>query len=124
MLDSVTQPAYSASHRRDNVCGMTFNPNADIRGGKTRRRGRTAGIAAGGVGVGAIAILLVSQLLGVDLTGLVGGGSAGQTSQIQTGDALENCQTSTADRYGHARRPRPDRTAARDRAGWAAVLER
>jgi uncharacterized protein len=93
MLDSVTQPAYSASRRRDNVCGMTFNPNADIRGGKTRRRGRTAGIAAGGVGVGAIAILLVSQLLGVDLTGLVGGGSAGQTSQIQTGDALENCQT-------------------------------
>ena len=73
---------------------MTFDPNADISGGKVRRRGRTAGIAAGGVGVGAIALLLLGQLLGVDLTGLVGGGD--QTQQIGTGDQLAEC-TSGAD---------------------------
>ncbi|QIZ99966.1 neutral zinc metallopeptidase [Leifsonia sp. PS1209] len=73
---------------------MTFNPNADISGGKTKRRGRTAGIAAGGVGLGAIAILLLSQLLGVDLTGFVdGGASQGQTQQIGTGEELTDCTT-------------------------------
>jgi predicted metalloprotease len=71
---------------------MTFNPNADISGGKTRKRGRTAGIAAGGVGLGAVAVLLLSQLLGVDLTGIVGGASS-QTQEIGTGDTLENCKT-------------------------------
>ncbi|MFF1574420.1 neutral zinc metallopeptidase [Leifsonia sp. NPDC058292] len=72
---------------------MTFNPNADISGGKTRKRGRTAGIAAGGVGLGAVAVLLLSQLLGVDLTGFVGGGATGQTQEIGTGETLENCRT-------------------------------
>jgi uncharacterized protein len=72
---------------------MTFIPNADISGGKTKRRGRTAGIAAGGVGLGAIAILLISQLLGVDVSGLVGGGATSQTQEIGTGDSLENCRT-------------------------------
>ncbi|GAA1440856.1 KPN_02809 family neutral zinc metallopeptidase [Leifsonia poae] len=72
---------------------MTFDPNADISGGKVRRRGRTAGIAAGGVGVGAVLIFLVSQLLGVDLTQLAGGGTQGQTQQIGTGDQLETCLT-------------------------------
>lgn len=74
------------------MSAMTFNPNADISGGKTKKRGRTAGIAAGGVGLGAVAILLISQLLGVDISGLVGGG-ADQTQQIGTGQSLENCKT-------------------------------
>src|SRR4051794_1496360 len=70
---------------------MTFDPNADISKGRVRRRGRTTGIAAGGVGLGAIAILLVSQLLGVDLTGLVGGDPGGQSQQIGTGDQAVSC---------------------------------
>ena len=73
---------------------MTFDPNADISGGRVRRRGRTAGIAAGGVGLGAIAIFLVSQLLGVDLSGLTGGQDAGSsTQQIGTGDQAVDCST-------------------------------
>ncbi|MGO4592508.1 neutral zinc metallopeptidase [Leifsonia sp. 2TAF2] len=73
---------------------MTFDPNADISGGRVRRRGRTAGIATGGVGLGAIAIFLVAQLLGVDLTGLVGGQDAGSsTQQIGTGDQAVDCKT-------------------------------
>ncbi len=67
---------------------MTFNPDADIGGGKTSKRGRNAGIAVGGGGLGVLAIFLLSQFLGVDLTGLVGGG-ASPTSD----SALEECQT-------------------------------
>jgi len=72
---------------------MTFDPNADISGGKVRRRGRTTGIAAGGVGLGAVAIFLISQLLGVDLSGLTGGDPGGGTQQVGTGDELVNCNT-------------------------------
>lgn len=50
---------------------MTFNPDADISGNTTRKRGRTAVIAgAGGVGVLGILALLVGPMLGIDLTGL------------------------------------------------------
>ncbi|RDV43430.1 neutral zinc metallopeptidase [Leifsonia sp. ku-ls] len=72
---------------------MTFDPNADISGGKVRRRGRTTGIAAGGVGLGAVAVFLIAQLFGVDLSGLVGGGDAGGTQQIGTGDQAVSCET-------------------------------
>lgn len=68
---------------------MTFNPNSDISGGKTSRRGRTAGIAVGG-GLGAIALLLLSQFLGVDLTGFLGGGQEGPAP---SDSALTECQT-------------------------------
>ncbi|MFJ3395011.1 KPN_02809 family neutral zinc metallopeptidase [Leifsonia aquatica] len=71
---------------------MTFNPDADISGGKVKRRGRTAGIAAGGVGIGAVAIFLIAQLLGVDVSGLLGGGTTG-TEQIGTGTELQECST-------------------------------
>ena len=67
---------------------MTFNPNADIGGGKTSRRGRNTGIAVGG-GLGVVALFLLSQFLGVDLTGLVGGGGQPAASD----SALEECQT-------------------------------
>jgi predicted metalloprotease len=72
---------------------MTFDPNADISGGRVRRRGRTTGIAAGGVGLGAVAVFLIAQLFGVDLSGLVGGGDAGGTQQIGTGDQAVSCET-------------------------------
>ena len=49
---------------------MTFNPNADIGGGKTSKRGRNTGIAVGG-GLGVIALVIISQLLGVDVTAFV-----------------------------------------------------
>lgn len=65
---------------------MTFNRDADIGGGKVSKRGK-ATMAAGG-GLGLIALLLVGQLLGVDLSGFVGGGDGSTASTI----ALE-CQT-------------------------------
>ena len=66
---------------------MTFNPNSDIGGGKVSKRGRNTGIAVGG-GLGVIALFVLSQFLGVDLTGLVGGGAAPETES-----SLEQCQT-------------------------------
>jgi predicted metalloprotease len=54
---------------------MTFNDSAKIDSSKVRRRGRTTGIAAGGGGIAVVAIFLISQFLGVDLSGLAGGGA-------------------------------------------------
>jgi len=68
---------------------MTFNDNAKIDSGKTRRRGRTGGIVAGGGGVAVIALFLLSQFLGVDLTGLAGGGTAENGSD----EAIAGCET-------------------------------
>ncbi|GAA1522080.1 hypothetical protein BJ978_001675 [Agromyces terreus] len=68
---------------------MTFNPNADISGGKTSKRGRNTGIAVGG-GLGVVALVIVAQLLGVDLTGLLGGGES-QESAPDT--SIEQCLT-------------------------------
>lgn len=71
---------------------MTFNEGSDISGGRVSRRGRNAGIAVGGGGLGLIAIFLLSQLLGVDLTGIAGtGGGAGGPAPDDS--ALEQCQT-------------------------------
>ena len=67
---------------------MTFNPNANISGGKASKRGRNTGIAVGG-GVGVLALFLLSQFLGVDLTGLVGGGGQPAASD----SSLEQCLT-------------------------------
>ncbi len=66
---------------------MTFNPNSDIGGGKASKRGRNTGIAVGG-GLGVIALFVISQFLGVDLTGLLGGGAPPETES-----SLEQCQT-------------------------------
>ena len=68
---------------------MTFNPNANISGGKASKRGRNTGIAVGG-GVGVLALLLLSQFLGIDLTGLAGGGE-GQPAASDS--SLEQCLT-------------------------------
>jgi hypothetical protein len=63
---------------------MTFNPNARIGTGRASKRGR----AAVGGGIGLVAVVLLSQLLGVDLTGLVGGSDAPAAES-----SLDQCQT-------------------------------
>ncbi len=72
---------------------MTFNEGSDISGGRTSRRGRNTGIAVGGGGLGVLAIIVIGQMLGVDLSGLVDpnagpGGSPQETSldQCLTGE--------------------------------------
>ncbi len=72
---------------------MTFNPDADISGNTTRRRGRNAAIAGGGVGVLGIIALLVGPILGVDLSGLFGGGAPSGGSEPAGGSIIENCRT-------------------------------
>ena len=73
---------------------MTFNPDADISGNTTRRRGRTAAIAGGaGVGVLGIIALIAGPLLGIDLTPLLGGGTPGGGGEPAGGSVIENCDT-------------------------------
>lgn len=74
---------------------MTFNDGADVRGSSARRRGpgRTAAIAGGGVGLGAIAVLLLSLFTGTDLTGLLGGGGTTGTAPVDEGTPIANCET-------------------------------
>jgi predicted metalloprotease len=71
---------------------MTFNDNVRIDPGKVRRGGgRRGGIVAGG-GLGALALVLLSQLLGVDLTGL--GGDPGQDTGTTSGESsFEECRS-------------------------------
>lgn len=74
---------------------MTFNDDANIKGGRVSKRGRNAAIGAGGGGLIVIALLVVSQLTGVDLTGLapiLGGGTGTEQGTDQSGD-LDKCQT-------------------------------
>ncbi|MFF7291372.1 neutral zinc metallopeptidase [Microbacterium sp. NPDC008134] len=72
---------------------MTFNPDADLSTNTTRRRGRNAAIAGGaGVGVLGIIALIAGPLLGIDLTGLLGGGtSSGGSGSGES--VIENCDT-------------------------------
>jgi len=73
---------------------MTFNPDADISGNTTRRRGRGAAIAGGGVGVLGLLALIIGPMLGVDLTGLVGGVPGGDQQPAVTGEnTLDECDT-------------------------------
>ncbi len=72
---------------------MTFNDNADISSGKVGRRGRTALIAGGGGGgLLVVGLIILSQVLGVDLTGLAGGG-AQQGSDSGVVESLDRCQS-------------------------------
>jgi predicted metalloprotease len=72
---------------------MTFNPDADISGHRTRRRGRAAAIGGGTVGVGVIVVLVVSLLSGgdIDLASLLGGGT--QSGGSTSGSTLDECDT-------------------------------
>ncbi|MBO0981440.1 neutral zinc metallopeptidase [Microbacterium sp. SD291] len=74
---------------------MTFNPDADISGNTTRRRGRGAVVAgAGGVGVLGIIALIAGPLLGIDLTGLLGGVTdPGGGTGTSGGSVIEDCKT-------------------------------
>jgi predicted metalloprotease len=72
---------------------MTFNPDSNIGSGKVSRRGRNTGLAVGGTGIGVIALALISQLVGVDLTPLSGLFGDSSSSSSATSDHLENCQT-------------------------------
>ncbi|WP_405372242.1 MULTISPECIES: neutral zinc metallopeptidase [unclassified Microbacterium] len=72
---------------------MTFNPDADVSGKSAKRRGPGKGTAiAGGGGVIAVAVLLISIFTGQDLSGLLGGG-APQGGSGDPGTAVENCVT-------------------------------
>ena len=74
---------------------MTFNPDADISGNTTRRRGRNTAVAAGGgVGVLALVAVVVAMLGGPDLTALVGGAPGGeQQSSSSQQSTLDECNT-------------------------------
>lgn len=68
---------------------MTFNDNAKIDSSRVSRRGRNTGIAVGGGGgLLVIGLFIVSQLLGVDLTGLAGGAG---TAPEEAGQPIANC---------------------------------
>jgi predicted metalloprotease len=71
---------------------MTFNDDADIRGGRVSRRGRNVAIGAGvgGGGLAVVAVLLIGQLLGVDLSGVVPTTGAAPASSAT---ALSQCTT-------------------------------
>ena len=69
---------------------MTFNDDANIKSGRVSRRGRNTGLAVGGGGLGIVAIFLVGQLLGVDLSGLVDPGAAPGPVQETS---LDQCAT-------------------------------
>ena len=75
---------------------MTFNPNARIDPSRTRRR--RGGAAAGGItlagGLGLIALLLLSNWVGIDLTGLAGAfDGADRTTVAQGEESLDECRT-------------------------------
>jgi uncharacterized protein len=53
---------------------MTFNEGANVGSGRVSRRGRNGAIAGGGGIVGVIAVFLIAQFTGIDLSGLIGGG--------------------------------------------------
>ena len=59
---------------------MTFNKGSDISSGKVSRRGRNAAIGGGGGILGILAVVIISQLTGVDLSGILGGGGGGGTA--------------------------------------------
>lgn len=73
---------------------MTFNDNARLDTSGVQKRGggvRTGAVVGGGGIVGAIIAFLIATFLGVDVSGLFGGGG-GQSGSEQV-QSLEQCQT-------------------------------
>ena len=68
---------------------MTFNDNAKIDSSRTRRRGRTGVAVGGGGALLVLGLFIVSQLTGIDLTGLAGGGG----TDGGTNEPIANCET-------------------------------
>lgn len=78
---------------------MTFNPDSDISGSNVRKRGRGTAIGVGGGGLAVVAVFLIAQFTGIDLSGFLGGAGGSDPSatslseQCQTGqDANENVE--------------------------------
>jgi len=71
---------------------MTFNDGAKIDPSRVRRRGRTGVAVGAGGGLLVLGLFIVSQIIGVDLTGLAGGG----TSDPANDQELTECQTAEA----------------------------
>ena len=69
---------------------MSFNDDANISSGKVSRRGRNTGIAVGGGGLLVLVLALLGPLLGIDLSGLVGGGTTSDSGPV---DTLDACKT-------------------------------
>jgi predicted metalloprotease len=75
---------------------MSFNDDARIDSSKVTRRGRgrTIGVAGGGVGVvGVIIVVLIGQFTGVDVSGLLGAGSGSDGSSQPVEQGVANCTT-------------------------------
>lgn len=75
---------------------MTFNPNSDISGANVHRsRGRRTAVAGGVGGLGLIAVLVIGQFLGIDLSPLVGAMNSQQSiPQEQAAETVsEECRT-------------------------------
>lgn len=69
---------------------MTFQEGGSFDSGRVRKRtGKAGGVAIGG-GIGVLAIFLLSQALGVDLSGLLG---ADSSDQAETETGLVDCST-------------------------------
>ena len=68
---------------------MTFNDDAKISGRGVRRSGRRTSLAVGGGGLGLVAIVLLSQLLGVNLSGFFDRADASQTEPTSDAVRLE-----------------------------------
>lgn len=72
---------------------MTFRDDADISGSSVRRSGPGRGLAIGGGGgiIGIIAVFLIAQFTGFDVSGLLGGGAGAGPAPETT--ALSECDT-------------------------------
>lgn len=68
---------------------MTFNDDAKIDPSRARRRRNTGVAVGGGGGLLVIGLFILSQVIGVDLTGLAGGGTAAQGED----EVLTQCDT-------------------------------
>ncbi|MCS5717827.1 neutral zinc metallopeptidase [Herbiconiux sp. CPCC 205763] len=66
---------------------MTFNDNSKLDSGKVSKRGRNAAIG-GGSAVVVVGLFILSQVLGIDLMGIAGGGGVG-VGGTQTEETLD-----------------------------------
>src|SRR4051794_24337127 len=72
---------------------MTFNEGSNVGSGNVSRRGRTGAIAGGGGLLGVIAVFVISQLTGFDLSGLMGGGDQANGPDEQLNCTAEQANT-------------------------------
>ena len=80
---------------------MTFQEGGSFEGGRVRKRGRGAAAAGGGIGILGIAVVLLSQVFGVDLSPLldvVGSGGTQQEAGQQAGQesSIGDCTAAEA----------------------------